>query len=133
MKQSKTSNSYLLYAGAVIAVIALIVFAGIQNNETKTDYSEFAQCVTDEGMTMYGAWWCSHCNEQKEAFGDAFELISYTECSAPGSRTMSDECDEAGIEGYPTWVLSDGTMMPGKKTMEELAEISECEIPVESE
>jgi len=31
-------------------------------------YDEFAQCLTDKGVKMYGAYWCPHCQAQKALF-----------------------------------------------------------------
>ncbi len=37
------------------------------------------------GAQMYGAFWCSHCAEQKEAFGKGAPL-PYVECFPEGYR-----------------------------------------------
>jgi hypothetical protein len=37
------------------------------------------------GAKMYGAFWCSHCAEQKEAFG-AGAPLPYVECFPDGYR-----------------------------------------------
>lgn len=130
MAKSKTANSYFLYIGAAIVVIGLIAFAMNQESEPSI-YDEFAQCLTEEGVTMYGAWWCPHCESQKKEFGNAFDFVNYVECSAPGSRSMSTECRDAGIEGYPTWEFGDGSRAAGSQTFEYLAQQSGCELPEE--
>ncbi len=131
MNKSKTTNSYLLYVGAVIVVIGLMIFAVNQKQSVPTIYDDFAQCLTDQGFEMYGAWWCSHCKEQKEAFGNAFEKINYIECSPSGTKEMAPECEEAGIEGYPTWITGEGEQMQGQIPLEVLASSSGCELPEE--
>ncbi len=39
---------------------------------------------------------------------------------------MSEVCQDAGIEGYPTWVFSDGTRLSGDRELSELAEVAGC-------
>ena len=37
------------------------------------------------GAKMYGAFWCSHCHEQKQAFGEAAgHDLPYVECYPDG-------------------------------------------------
>ena len=39
---------------------------------------------------MYGAFWCSHCHEQKEAFGSqAMKDFPYVECYPDGFHKVS--------------------------------------------
>lgn len=41
--------------------------------------------LRDAGAKMYGAFWCSHCFEQKEVFGkDAVGVLPYVECYPRG-------------------------------------------------
>ena len=65
----------------------------------------FAQCLTDEGMTFYGAYWCPHCQDQKEMFGDAMQYVNYVECDPGGENADPEACVAAGVEYYPTWIL----------------------------
>lgn len=129
MLKSKQS-SYYLYGAAVLVVVGLIVFAA--NNavgqSTPSPYDDFAQCLSNAGVTMYGAWWCPHCEIQKDLFGNAFDNVTYIECST-AARTMNQTCKDAGIEGYPTWEFSDGSRASGEQTLETLAEKSGCALP----
>ena len=130
MGKSKTSNSYFLYVGAAVIVIGLIIFAA--NKESAPSiYDEFAQCLTEQGTVMYGAWWCSHCTNQKDAFGSSFDYIDSVECSAAGSKAMNSTCQDAGIEGYPTWEFADGSRVSGEQSFEYLASQTGCELPNE--
>ncbi|XP_042478668.1 thiol-disulfide oxidoreductase LTO1 [Macadamia integrifolia] len=62
------------------------------------------------GAKMYGAFWCSHCLEQKEMFGrEAAKVLDYVECFPDGYRRgtkIAKACADAGIEGFPTWVIN---------------------------
>ncbi|KAL2934117.1 Thiol-disulfide oxidoreductase LTO1 [Bienertia sinuspersici] len=79
------------------------------------------------GAKMYGAFWCSHCQEQKEMFGrEAIKELDYVECFPDGVKKgvkMASACTAVGIEGFPTWVIN-GEVLSGEKTLEQLAEIS---------
>lgn len=127
----KHSSANYLYLGAVLVIIILLIVVSNKGSDPSR-YESFAQCLTDQGTQMYGAWWCPHCSNQKELFEGAFDKINYTECSAPGSRVMNQECKDANIEGYPTWEFSDGSRFSGERTLEELAEKTGCELPVSS-
>ena len=123
----KISSSSILYFVAAFAVIVLIGFA-ISNQTVSTDpkTDAFAQCLTDSGVKMYGAWWCPHCKDQKALFGKSFSKIEYIECSVPGSNAMNQTCKDAKIEGYPTWEFKDGTRVSGAQTLEDLGKKAEC-------
>lgn len=72
---------------------------------------------------MFGAYWCSHCYDQKERFGrEAFRKISYIECSKEGIDSQAKFCRENDVPGYPTWSI-DGKLYPGEKDLDELEEL----------
>lgn len=79
------------------------------------------------GAKMYGAFWCSHCLEQKEMFGrEAAKQLDYVECFPEGYRTgtkMIKACIDAKIEGFPTWVIN-GQVLSGQQELSDLAQIS---------
>lgn len=76
------------------------------------------------GAKMYGAFWCSHCLEQKEMFGrEAAKLLDYVECFPEGYRTgtkMIKACKDVKIEGFPTWIIN-GQVVSGELELPELA------------
>eukprot|EP00245_Coleochaete_scutata_P005636 TRINITY_DN19310_c0_g1_i1.p1 TRINITY_DN19310_c0_g1~~TRINITY_DN19310_c0_g1_i1.p1 ORF type:complete len:411 (+),score=62.47 TRINITY_DN19310_c0_g1_i1:86-1318(+) len=80
------------------------------------------------GAKMYGAFWCSHCYEQKQMFGrEAMKYVEYVECYPDGYRRgvqLDPACEAAGVEGFPTWVVN-GKVLPGERSLEELAQASE--------
>lgn len=72
---------------------------------------------------MYGAYWCSHCFEQKERLGrEAMSKIPYIECSTDGLNSQLAMCKERGLPGYPTWEIN-GKLYPGDQELDELEEI----------
>lgn len=78
---------------------------------------------------MYGAWWCPHCSNQKALFGSAFKYINYVECSPNNTKTMSVQCKNDGITGFPTWVFADGSQLGGEQTFAALSAKTGCELP----
>jgi uncharacterized membrane protein len=84
---------------------------------------ELATRIEKLGGKMYGAYWCSHCNNQKQEFGkEAFEKIEYLECDKKGVNSKSGICKVKKIPGYPTWELA-GKYFPGEKSLEELEDL----------
>ena len=134
---------FLLLGAALIVVVAglgIIFFAsnkvGDKNNKVATENGQvsgastqddaykvaLAKELTAKGMVMYGAYWCPHCNEQKELFGDAVKYIDYVECDAKGANANPDECVAKGVSGYPTWIYQD-QKHEGKQSLDQLAKI----------
>lgn len=92
-------------------------------------YDAFAQCITDSGAKMYGAYWCPHCTEQKKDFGGSWDIINYIECSLPNRAGQTDICKQANIESYPTWEFADGERVSGRLNFQTLAQKTGCEAP----
>tara|TARA_Y100000031_G_C8063697_1_gene311836 strand:- start:228 stop:557 length:330 start_codon:yes stop_codon:yes gene_type:complete len=103
----------------LLLVPFLLVLSGCSSSG---DYDEFAQCLTENNIKMYGTEWCSHCQNQKAEFGDSFQYVDYVDCDQ-----SQDQCLSAGIEGYPTWVIS-GEKYPGEQSLSYLSSLSGCEI-----
>ncbi len=88
-----------------------------------------AQHLADTGAIFYGAWWCPHCQDQKQLFGrEAAQIINYVECSQPDGQSQVLECQAAGITGYPTWEIN-GERLAGTQSLEELAQLTGYEGP----
>ena len=92
-----------------------------------TQYSRaVAKHLKETGAKMYGAFWCSHCEDQKETFGSGAD-VPYVECFPNGwerGTPLAPACAAVGVTGFPTWVMGDGTKFEGEKTLEELAKAS---------
>jgi len=144
---SKGLKTFIVIAVLIIAVSAgLIIYAGSKNkgneqansgengnvagvstsdasSDDNADYVvKLAKYLSEKGMVMYGAYWCSHCKAQKDEFGDAFQYVDYVECDAQGPNANSVECQAQGIEGYPTWIYQ-GVKYSGAQSLAKLAEI----------
>lgn len=118
-------------------VIGFFVLAGLVVGYAAYDSQKpgrldtLAQCIADSGATFYGAFWCPHCQAQKEMFGKSSELLPYLECSTPDGQGQLPVCEDAGIEGYPTWEFADGERLSGVVELDTLAERTGCALPQE--
>jgi hypothetical protein len=91
------------------------------------EYDAFAQCLTEKGAVFYGAYWCPHCQKQKEMFGSSFKFVKYIECSLPNKAGQTEECKVAGIKAYPTWDIK-GVRREGELSLQQLAELTGCQL-----
>ncbi len=87
---------------------------------------KLAEHLTQKNIKMYGSYMCTHCFEQKQLFGkQAWAKVNYIECS-PGAiehQSQPEVCKQAGITGFPTWMV-DGKPDPGAKKLAKLAQLS---------
>jgi uncharacterized membrane protein len=72
---------------------------------------------------MFGAYWCSHCFDQKQALGiEALARLPYVECARDGANTQAQLCRQLDVPGYPTWQIG-GRLYAGEKSIEDLARL----------
>ena len=114
-------------------IVTLVIVGGFSwyaiknksgNSNEPSKYDSFAQCIAKSNLTMYGAVWCPHCQNQKKEFGTAFKYVPYVEC--PDNIKL---CTDKGVEGFPTWITADGKKIVGEQPLEKLAEVSGCQLP----
>lgn len=111
----------------IFGIGALIVLALFSINAfTPGNKDALAQCINDAGAKFYGAFWCSHCQAQKQAFGKSERLLPYIECSTADGQGQLEVCREAGVKSYPTWVFADGEQLTGDTPLATLAEKTGC-------
>jgi len=136
----------LLFVGLIVAIVTLIgtlaVYAPISGNgsspttaigetgpsiTTTSGPAEMAlaQHLQETDATMYGAWWCSHCHDQKQLFGQAAaKEIPYVECDPEGVNPQTEVCrSQPEVTGFPTWEIN-GQFYPGTQSLETLARLS---------
>src|SRR5271165_3115517 len=90
-----------LFAVLIVALAGVVYYFA---HRSQHKYDAFARCLGDRGVKMYGAYWCPHCQEQKEKFGDSFEYAPYIECGVKGElRAEAQVCKGADIKHFPTW------------------------------
>lgn len=95
----------------------------IQNASGPSEIA-LAQHLQEIGAKKYSAYWCPHCQQQREMFGsEAFEYIDSIECAEDGQDAQPQLCREAGIQGFPTWEIN-GEQFSGARPLSELANLS---------
>ncbi|MGE5392748.1 MAG: hypothetical protein ACM3NH_03315 [Candidatus Saccharibacteria bacterium] len=116
-------------------VIFILLLAGVgwwafSNSKPKVavaSYDEFAKCLQAKGVTMYGAAWCPHCQNEKKTFGTSFQYVPYVECP-----DNPQACSAKGVESYPTWIMPSGEKLVGEQDtngFKDLAAKSSCPLP----
>ena len=62
---------------------------------------DLARRLRAAGARFYGAFWCSHCFEQKVAFGAAAaKELPYVECYPDGFHKVLALCSCAPVEAF---------------------------------
>ncbi|MBM0742391.1 vitamin K epoxide reductase family protein [Phormidium sp. CLA17] len=99
-------------------------------NTSSTAEIELAKHLKQIGAKMYGAYWCPHCNDQKELFGkEAAAIYPYVECASDAVNSKAALCQEVApkIEkqtgqsfGFPTWEIK-GQYLTGTQQLTDLA------------
>ena len=117
-----------LYAVLIVAAFALAYYLG---DRTKHKHDGFAHCLSDRGVKMYGAWWCPHCQEQKEMFAKSFKYVNYVECGVKGDvHAKSQVCKDENIKAFPTWQFPPtGERVERVFSLEELSDRTGCSLP----
>jgi uncharacterized membrane protein len=151
------SVGQLLFPGAIVGILTLVgtlavyapaqafdpsatlikdrsgnVFFGITTPSGDAE-TQLATHLKSIGATMYGSYWCPHCCEQKQLFGQtAMKDINYIECAADGPNSQADTCAQVVPEvekatgekfGFPTWKINE-KYYSGRKPLTELAQLS---------
>lgn len=134
--ETKSSQRSYVWGGLVLTALLVVGCGGnpsspsgsaVDNGSPEmaatTPEASLAQHLAATGSTMYGAYWCPHCADQKAMFGDAVDQVPYVECAADGENAQPELCSARGIQAYPTWEI-DGQLHPGVKSLEDLAQLS---------
>lgn len=116
----------------ILGTIVTVVIRGGENlpGVEKGKYDNFAMCLKERGAVFYGAFWCSHCQAQKDMFGSSAKYLPYVECSTLDGRGQTNECKTKNIEGYPAWEFANGERIFGEVELKILAEKTSCELPL---
>ncbi len=121
-----------VFAVALIVVAGAVIYFTSPRVLAQGEYDQFAQCLTEKGAVFYGAFWCPHCQRQKDELGASMQYVNYVECSTP-DRRQTAECNAAGITGYPTWEFADGSRLNGYVPPQQLAEKTGCQFKKDSQ
>jgi len=119
-----TKTSVLLFGLTLLLLVGGLYLATKKPSGTVGNLDNYAKCLTEKGMTMYGAYWCQHCKNIKKLFGDSFKYVQYVECTVE-----TKTCTDKGVNGYPTFIFSDGSRLEGEITLSDFANKTSCPLP----
>src|ERR1700722_5018518 len=117
----------ILVSGSILILIAGVYYAGWHHKNHK--YDAFAQCLAAHQAKMYGLYWCPHCIEQKEMFGQAFHYVPYVEGAIRNSSELAPECKVAGVKLFPSWQFGLDPPKEGELSLDALSAKSGCSLP----
>ena len=119
----------VVIAAVIVAALGATYFVGYYRRAHR--YDEFARCLKQHDVKMYGAYWCPHCAEQKAMFDASFKYVNYIECGIPGSTSQVQQvCTDAAIKHFPTWQFPPmGERVEGAIPLEDLSLRTGCPLP----
>lgn len=120
-----------MYLRRTVLFITFLLLAAGSALAADKNLDTFAHCLANKQVSMYGAFWCPHCADQKKEFGGSFGYVHYVECAIPGKPlgTQSDACRAMQIQRYPTWIFSDGNRVEAVLSLEQLSQRTGCKLP----
>jgi glutaredoxin len=118
----KVKVKYLIAVFVVVLISIALYYIFVSPAITAGKYDEFAKCLTEKGVKMYGTDWCKYCQMQKRLFGSSFKYINFVDCDE-----NRQECIAAGVNAYPTWRIN-GKNYVGLQQLVTLSQLSGCEL-----
>lgn len=114
-------RKYVVYflVGLIVVFSIVAVYSYFQR---PGEYDDFAKCLTERGVVVYGNDFCSYTGKQLNYFGNSERYLNYVKCVKE-----QELCDEKGIDTTPTWEI-DGEMYEGVQTFEKLSDLTGCVI-----
>jgi len=108
---------------AVLTVLAALGAFAVSPAGATPYQVGLARHLSSTRAVMYGAYWCPHCQEQKEMFSEAASMLPYVECDPKGSGARPALCEQASVKSFPTWVIGDQRLV-GTQSLDALARAS---------
>ncbi len=103
--------------------IAIIIAWCSSPSSKYSNLDEFAQCLTDKWVTLYGSNSCTYCLKQKALFGDSMAKIKFVDCQANPTQ-----CSIKWVNGIPHRYITESNRLEWLQTLEDLAMESGCEL-----
>ena len=116
-KRKRQSKILMIVALAVLVSLAGGGFVVYATQFAPSPLDNFARCLTDKGVVMYGAIdWCHYTKEQVGMFGSAFKYLDYRDYSEDKSITVT-----------PTWEIN-GERYERVQSLERLSGLTGCSL-----
>jgi len=115
------SKKYIMISLVVLILVFSILTINSYMNKSG-GYDEFAECLNEKGVIVYGNDFCQYTAKQLNFFGKSKENLNYVKC-------IDNEalCDEKGVSVTPTWEI-DGQMYEQVQDFEKLSLLTGCEL-----
>jgi len=126
---SRETKNIFIVVGILLFLLLIILFLVFVFSSKKPKvgfYDDFAKCLAEKGITMYGTISCSWCQKEKFNFGTSFKYVPYVDC-----LTETQKCLALNIESVPTWIFPNGERLVGYQGLEKLSQASGCPLPVQ--
>ena len=126
-------RSFFLFSSSFLVCIFLIGGCAQEKSAEPTPLDPFMQCLSDNGVKMYGSYTCSICAKQKKDIGPASRFLDEIECNPNAPGNQAEHCVEIDIQNTPTWILEKESQeverIEGYMKLEALAKLSGCSLP----
>ncbi len=121
MEEKKKSNLKGYFVFSMIALIILLFGAIIYSySQRPGEYDDFAKCLTEKGVVVYGNDFCQYTGKQLNYFGRSDKYLNYVKCA-----NNQELCDKKEITITPTWEVN-GSMYKSVQTFEKLSSLTGC-------
>lgn len=107
----------ILFIALAIAIVFSIII--LTKKPSNTTDSPVAKCI-GQNSVLYVQRGCSHCEDQKNLFGDSYQYLNITDCFYE-----TQKCINNSIEATPTWVIKSQKYV-GVQTIETLKNLTGC-------
>lgn len=115
------SKKWVFIGIAFVAIILIGIFS-ISNSNKPGPLDDFAKCLSEKDVVMYGALsWCQYTQAQKAMFGSSFKYLNYVE------YTDFPEEEFGKIRKTPTWIIH-GETYENVLSFDRLAQLSGCKL-----
>jgi glutaredoxin len=124
------NKSFLQHFKAVpLLLITVVVLTACSGGgpQPPGKYAGVAQCLTEKGVILYGAYWCPHCQAQRQDFGSDSQFITYVECDDNGPNGDRKACLDAGVSSFPTWFFPGQGNLIGRNPIFVIAKLANCQ------
>ena len=95
-------------------LIAVLVLAALFYFRSSSPYKQDTPTASSAPITFYGSPTCGWCTKQKAEIEGM--NIPYVDCSVE-----TEKCSKLGINAYPTFILSDGTVLKGFQSKDKIS------------
>ena len=114
-------KGYVLVSLLLLAVLSFSYTIYLRS-QMPGQYDDFAKCLAEKGVVIYGDDFCQYTTGQLNGFGNSQKYLKYVKCA-----DNKELCDSNGVKITPTWEIN-GKVYEGVQNLQKLADLSGCKI-----